>query len=94
MQDDFDKDLRQLFQEGPLELAEEPFVNELLCRVEKVQARHYRIRWLLTTLVLAVCVVSTPYVIEGTVLLCNGLTQIMNTAGEFLTTELHLSWWS
>ena len=88
MQNDGDKDLAQLFQEELPELPEEPFVGELLRRVEKARSRYHRIRWLLTALVLAVCAVATPYVVGMVVLFCDWLTRVMEISVEFFITPV------
>ena len=88
MQNDWDKDLAQLFQEELPELPEEPFVGELLRRVGKERSRYQRIRWLLTALVMAGCVVATPYVIDMVVLFCDWLTRVMEISMEFFITPV------
>ena len=86
MRDELDGDLLQLFEEKNLELPDEPFRAELRLRIEKSRIGYSRIYWILTALVLAVCAVLTPLVINRVSLLCVELAGGLQYVAKFLAT--------
>jgi hypothetical protein len=85
MQDERDDELLRLFQETP-ELPVEPFLADLLRRLEKERMRRVWLRRLLTAAVLSVCVAMTSYVIDGSMFLCGELTWLLQVFGQLLVT--------
>ena len=86
MQNEFDKNLHSLFQEQRESLPEEPFLKDVVKRIERRRARNVFIQYAI--LVIGICIVawSSPYLIKGSALLSNELDVLFKLAGSLIKT--------
>jgi hypothetical protein len=87
MQDELDKNLQSLFHERTQSLPEEPFIGNLLKRIQRRRFRKVILQSLLLVLGLACCVALSPLLIKGSIMLSNALNAIFGHAGAFMATR-------
>ncbi len=88
MQDERDVDLLALFKQQGQNLPDEPFVSDLMGRLKKSQSRKVLRQRLFLVLGFVGCVLLSPYLIKGSILLSSGLTTIFNTGGRLISTPM------
>ena len=87
MHDQLDKNLQSLFHERTQNLPEEPFIGNLLKRIERRRFRKIILRSLLLLAGLACCAALSPFMIQGSIVLSATLNDIFGHAGTFLATR-------
>ena len=88
MQDERDADLLELFQQQEQKLPDEPFVGNLIKRIENSRSRIVMGQRLVFILGFAGCALLSPYLIKGSILLSSGLNAIFHTGRHLLSTPL------
>lgn len=84
MQEELDENLRSLFREKSPDLPQDPFVGNALKLIKKQHSRQILMRRLIFVLGFACCIVLSPFLIKGSILLCSYLNAIFEAAGSFL----------
>lgn len=87
MRDELDKNLQSLFHERTQNLPEEPFMGNLLKRIQRRRFRKIILQSLLLVFGLACCAVLSPLLIKGSIALSNTLNAIFGHAGAFMATR-------
>ena len=87
MQDELDKNLQSLFHERTQNLPDEPFIGNVLKRIQRRRLRKIILRSLFLVAGLACCAALSPLLITGSIVLSNTLNAIFVHAGAFLATR-------
>ncbi len=87
MQDELDKNLQSLFHERTQNLPEEPFISNVLERIQRLRFWKTILQSLLLVVGLACCAALSPLLIKGSIVLSNTLNTILGHAGAFLATR-------
>ena len=88
MQEDLDRDLRTLFRDSHRDLSDEPFVSSTAKLIESRRLRKVLARRLLQALGIVCIALVSPLLIEGSLLLSNGLDDLFTWSGRLLSTPL------
>ena len=91
MQDELDKNLRSLFEEKCRSLPEEPFLGNTLKLIEKRQSRRIFVRRLAYVLGLACCVLLSPLLIKGSMVLSGGLNALLGAVNGFVNAPMGMT---
>jgi len=86
MQDEVDKDLQSLFEGERRSLPEEPYLGNILRLIERRRFRRVCMQWLILVLGFLCCALISPILIQGSILLSNGLNRFFESASNFLAT--------
>ncbi len=82
MQDEFDRNLRLLFEEQSRKLPEEPFLSKMLLTIRSQQSQRTFIKQMLIPLLgFAICALLSPLLIRSSLLLSNYLNTMIDAAG-------------
>jgi hypothetical protein len=87
MQDELDKNLKVLFEQRSRDLPEEPFFGNMLKLIERRRAQQVFMRRLAYVLGFACCVLLSPLLIKGSVVLSGGIDTISIAVGNLLNTS-------
>jgi hypothetical protein len=88
MQEGLDKDLLALFRDGHRDLSDEPFVRSTAKLIESRRLRKVLARRLLQGVGIVCVALVSPLLIEGSLLLSNGLDYLFTLSGRLLGTPL------
>jgi hypothetical protein len=91
MQDELDKNLQSLFEEKCRSLPEEPFLGNTLRLIEKRQSRSLFMRRLAYVPGLAGCVLLSPVLIKGSMMLSGGLNTLFSAVNGFVNTPMGMT---
>lgn len=88
MQNDLDGNLQSLFHEHHQALPEEPFLGNMMKLLEKHQARRIWKQRLAWTPAFACCVLLSPLLVRGSVLLSSSFDSFFDATSQFIATPM------